>query len=60
MEIDRCFEVLYVSKATGHLFDFLNLAVDAFTHRIGDTMMKVGHDVGNMILDRLRRFSKGR
>ena len=56
MEVDGCLEIFDVSKATSPLLDCLNLAVNAFAHGVGDTVLKVCHDVVDVIFDCFSRY----
>ena len=59
VEVDRRLEVLGVAEAAGHALDLLNLAIEPLTHCVGDRMLVVGHDVGDVSADRLRCFPNG-
>ena len=50
MEIDREFVVLPVSEAAGHLFDHLDLAVEALGGGVADAVLEVREDVRQMSL----------
>ena len=56
MEVDGGFEVLQVAEAVSHLLDRLDLAVEAFAHRVGDPVAEVRQDVGEMPLEGSGRF----
>ena len=46
-----------VSKATGHLPDHLDFAVETLSDRIGDAMLKVSQDIGKTPFQGLRRLN---
>src|ERR1035437_1120124 len=46
MEVDRVDEVLFVAEAAGRVLQPLDLGVDGFAGRVGDTVLEVGDDVG--------------
>ena len=56
MKIDGGFEVVYVAEPTRHLFDLLNLAIDAFGRGVGYPIFKVVHNPCDMILYCFRPF----
>ena len=59
VEVDGDLEVLGVAEAAGHALDFLNLAIESLTHRVGHRVLVVGHDVGDVPANRLRRLPNG-
>ena len=56
VEVNGRLEVLGVAEAAGHALDLLNLAIEALTHRVGHRVLVVGHDVGDVSANRLRRL----
>ena len=56
MEVDGGFEVLQVTKTVSHLLDRLDLAIQALTHRVGNSVAEVRQDVGEMPLESSGRF----
>lgn len=45
MKVDGRLEVLQVAEATGHLLDRLDLRVDAFADRVGDSVLEEVQDM---------------
>ncbi len=56
MEQDRGRKACFVAVAPGSILDHLNLAIDAFSRRIGDRFAYVRDDVVEMTFDRKRRI----
>ena len=57
MKKDRFTVMFSVSKATGHLLDHLDFAVETLSDRIGDAMLKVSQDIGKTSFQGLRRLN---
>ena len=49
MEIVRDLEVLAVPEAVGHLLDRLDLGIESFAHRIGDPVLEVRQNLGQVL-----------
>ncbi len=56
-KVNRRLEVLRIAEAAGHAFDLLNLAVEAFAHRVGHGMLIVGQNVVDVPPNGLRRLA---
>jgi len=56
-KVNRRLEVLRIAEAAGHALDLLNLAVEAFAHRVGHGMLIVGQNVVDVPPNRLRRLA---
>ena len=53
MEVDRRSVVFAVAKPTSHLLDHLDLAVESFGRSVGDVMLEVGQDIGQVSMQGL-------
>jgi hypothetical protein len=51
MEVYGDLEVLDVPEAVSHLFDLLDLVVEPLSNGVGETMLGVGQDVGEVTLE---------
>lgn len=56
-KINRRLEVLRIAETAGHALDLLNLAVEAFAHRVGHGVLIVGQNVGDVPRNGLRRLA---
>ena len=56
MEVDGQLVMVAIAKATGHLLDDLDLAVEALGSGIGDAVLEVREHVRQVSLERLGRF----
>ena len=59
MELDRRLEVIGVSETAGGLLDSLDGGVDGFETGVGEPVVEVGQDVGQMALDQLVHLGHG-
>lgn len=60
MKIDRGSVMFPISKAAGHLFNHLDLAVQPLGGSIGDAVLEVGQDIGQVPVQGLCRLHDGR
>lgn len=59
MGVDRCLEIREVSISSCPPFDLVDDGVDALTAGVGDSVVEVGKDVGEVALDERSQLLDG-
>ncbi len=54
MKVNGCLIMVSITKSAGHLFNHLDFTIEAFGHRIGDTMFEKGQQIRQMTFQRFR------